>query len=413
MSLRSLATLALTIISVASSSAQTTVFQTAEITGSDTQQLSQFGSSLAVSGNTIVVAAIGSSAGPATVYVYVKPASGWGNMQEVAKLTSSDPRLTAFAYVAISGNTIVANSNFNEIHVFVEPQAGWTDMTETAVLTDPAIGLGPCLCGQVAVDADTIAVGSPIDTFGNIGSIEVYVKPSTGWANSTSPNAILTYTGAADEFQAFHSIAISNGTIVGDGVLDTGSGLAAHIFVFTRPASGWNGTYTEQVILSSSQSYTYFGGGQVAISGNTVVASSPQFQNSDNPPGYVDVWVEPASGWSGFEVTETAVLSDGNTSFLDDFGDSVAISGDKIIVGTPAAIEIKPGAHYRGAAYVYFKPTAGWQTTSKPNARLRNSDGTVNDGFGLAVAASGTTTVVGAPDGPKNQAVGSAYVFVK
>ena len=58
------------------------------------------------------------------------------------------------------------------------------------------------------------------------------------------------------------------------------------------------------------------------------------------------------------------------------------------------------------AAYVFDKPTSGWQTTSAFNAKLTGYDGY---GFAFSVAAQGGTIVAGSI-GNKNSE-GAAYVF--
>ncbi|HEY3975362.1 MAG TPA: FG-GAP repeat protein [Candidatus Sulfotelmatobacter sp.] len=389
--------------------------QIAELTASDEQQFSYLGTSVAVSGNTVVVGAPGTDGQgnfvSGAAYVYVKPSTGWGNMTQVAKLTASDAGGTAgFGLsVAISGKTIVVNSNLPELYVFEEPAGGWTDMTETAILSVSPVGLGPCLCGQLGIDGDTLIVGSPLDAFGNFGSIEVYVKPATGWQNTSQPNATLIQADAQYEEQSFRSVAISGGTVVGEGLVFANNTAENSVFLFTKPANGWNGDYTPQAVLSSTQALNYFGGGTVSISGNTVVAGSNSPNLTNFPPPFVDVWVEPTSGWS--DMTETAQLSDGNTTFADEFGTSTAIVGNRILVGTPAAYAVKAGSAYRGTVFSFTKPANGWKTTTTPNGRLLNSDATNNDGFGSSLAAAGTTTVVGAPYGPTSSYNGRAYVY--
>jgi hypothetical protein len=396
--------------------------QTAELTASDGQAGSYLGTSVAISGDTVVVGAPGvrsiSEVVPGAAYVYVKPSSGWENMTQVAKLTASDNGANdGFGNrVAISGNVIVVNSNLPELYVFVEPAGGWTDMTETAILSAPSVGLAPCLCAGVAIDGDNIVVGSPLDGIGNYGSIEVFTKPAKGgWKSASEPSAVLMEAGALYESQSFDSVAISGKTVVGEGFAQNGTTGQYSVFLFTEPETGWNGDYTPQAVLSSTQPLDYFRAGQVAINatGDTVVAGSPSPNLTFFPAGFVDVWVEPASGWSGVDMTETAQLSDGNTTFADEFGIATAITGNEIIVGTPQAIQIKAGEAYRGAAYVYVKPASGWQTITKYNSVLVSSDWTANDGFGSALVAAGPTTVVTEPYGPKEGDVGSAYVFQK
>lgn len=423
----SLLTMALTLSASAQSSGKSasapplrTIFQTAELTGSDVQALSTLGYSIAVSGNTVAVGAPGGQSaeqGSVTgaVYVYVKPDNGWGNMTQVAKLTASDTSgVNGFgSSVAINGDTIVADSDYPEVYVFTKPAGGWVDMTETAILSMSSIGLGPCLCGPLAIDEDTIAVGSPLDALGNYGTIEVFTKPAAGWTSVSQPSGVLFAAGAQSEDQSFHSIAMSGGTIVGEVLSTSGRAAEYFIYLYTRPAAGWNGDYSQQAVLASTQAGNYFTGGTVSISGNTVVAGSSSPNLTFFPPSFVDVWVEPATGWSGVTMTETAQLSDGTTSYADGFGTSTAIEGDTIVVGTPAAIVIKSGKSYRGAAFVFNKPSGGWQTTSTPNAELRASDSTVNDGFGSSVSMSGDVIAIGAPYGPRGQSAGEAYVFVK
>ena len=53
--------------------------------------------------------------------------------------------------------------------------------------------------------------------------------------------------------------------------------------------------------------------------------------------------------------------------------------------------------HRQGAVYVFVKPTAGWQTTPRYKEELTESNGTTFDQFGLSVAISGDTTLIGSP----------------
>src|SRR5437764_1371181 len=73
----------------------------------------QFGYSVAISGNTLVVGApgttVGSNANQGAAYVFTEPVSGWADMTETAELTASDGAASdAFGFsVSISGHTIV------------------------------------------------------------------------------------------------------------------------------------------------------------------------------------------------------------------------------------------------------------------------------------------------------------------
>jgi hypothetical protein len=117
---------------------------------------------------------------------------------------------------------------------------------------------------------------------------------------------------------------------------------------------------------------------------------------------------------------------------LDDtFGHRVAISGDTMVVGAPGEDSGATGvdgnqaddsAVDSGAAYVFVRSGSGWTQ----QAYLKASNAGAGDGFGISVAISGTTIVVGAysedsqsagsgGDQADNSAPGSgaAYVFTR
>jgi outer membrane protein assembly factor BamB len=100
---------------------------------------------------------------------------------------------------------------------------------------------------------------------------------------------------------------------------------------------------------------------------------------------------------------QTAKLLPDDGAALDQFGWSVAISGDYVIVG--ARFDDDNGAD-SGSAYL-FDATTGAQI-----AKLTPSDGAAGDQFGYAVAVFGEIAIVGAPlnddDGPNS---GAAYLF--
>jgi hypothetical protein len=170
-----------------------------------------FGWSVAINGNTVVV---GNLTG--AVYVYEKPAGGWGNVVQTAELTGSEGGPFGPA-VAISGDTIVVGSDGNggDAYVFVKPSGGWRNMTETALLTGGVSG--DAFGNSVAIDGDTIVVGAQAtEVNGNQyqGVAYVFVKPPTGWASTSAFNAELTSSDGTyyDLFGA--SVGISGQTVV-------------------------------------------------------------------------------------------------------------------------------------------------------------------------------------------------------
>lgn len=95
---------------------------------------------------------------------------------------------------------------------------------------------------------------------------------------------------------------------------------------------------------------------------------------------------------------------------FDNFGTSLAISGDILLAGAPGT-ELK-AAHNGGAAYLFQRQGKEWKET----ARLLPEPPQANSGFGCAVAIDGKTAVVGAryeanPGGGRGS--GAAYVFTQ
>jgi hypothetical protein len=105
-------------ISLPATQAQIAPMQLAELTPTERADGDWFGISVCVSGDTIVVGAFDPNIEQyGSVYVYVKPSGGWSNMTQVAELTSSDNAPGFGTSVAISGNTIIVGaanaSNFD------------------------------------------------------------------------------------------------------------------------------------------------------------------------------------------------------------------------------------------------------------------------------------------------------------
>jgi hypothetical protein len=151
---------------------------------------------------------------------------------------------------------------------------------------------------------------------------------------------------------------------------------------------------TQQATLTASDAATrdYFGAA-VALSGDTAVVGA---FNKYRDQGVAYAFVRGVSEW-----TQQArfVAMDGVAD--DDFGVSVAVSGDTALVGA----DTKDHAH--GAAYVFVRKNGAWA----PEAKLVADDGLSGDYFGAAVSVSGDTAVVGAFNA--DAARGAAYVFVR
>src|SRR5204863_1291779 len=89
----------------------------------------------------------------------------------------------------------------------------------------------------------------------------------------------------------------------------------------------------------------------------------------------------------------------------DQFGWSVVFAGDTAFVGAPNA---SVGANNaQGAVYVFTNSNGTWVQTQK----LTADDGAEGDAFGISIALSGSTALIGAFN--NNNLQGAAYVFTE
>ena len=110
-----------------------------------------------------------------------------------------------------------------------------------------------------------------------------------------------------------------------------------------------------------------------------------------------------------FAMTAKVTAFDGAGDFSQ-FGKSVAISGDTVVVGAPN--DTIANDHFQGSAYVFVRGTNGLWTHQ---AKLFDPNGAANDHMGESVSISGNTAIVGAPDatiGTDNQQ-GAIYVYLR
>ncbi len=229
------------------------VNETAKLTDSDPSGNELFGYNLDIvaDGNTIVVGEDhdsdnGTWAGAA--YIFEKPPGGWVDMTETAKLLASDGEAyDAFgSSAAISGDTVVIGafgdddngSTSGSAYVFERPIGGWVNTTETAKLLacDGAAGdefHRVALCGGIVV------VGAYLHDHngGDSGSAYIFVEPLGGWGSVPSPiyedAELLASDGApGDHFGRF--VACSGDTAMIGAYLDDNEngGDAGSAYVF-------------------------------------------------------------------------------------------------------------------------------------------------------------------------------------
>ncbi len=202
---------------------------------------------------------------------------------------------------------------------------------------------------------------------------------------------LLPNDGATDDGFG-HAVAISGATAIVGAYGDDDNGSASgSVYLFDTIT----GQHVAKLLPNDGAEGDWFGYA-VAISGTTAIVGAHRDGDNDELSGYAYL----------FDATtgqQTAKLLPDDNAQGDWFGYSVAISGTTVIVG---AHKDDDNGFSSGSAYLFDT------TTSQQIAKLLANDGATLDYFGYSVAVSGGTAIVGAPwDMVNDLQSGSAYLF--
>jgi len=340
------------------------------------------------------------------------PARGQCNPQELAKLIASDAAASDFfgISVAMSGDTAVVGASFGDnpggsnagsAYVFIRIGTIWTEQAKL-IASDAAAS--DAFGTSVAVSGDTAVIGAYQDDDGgsSSGSAYVYVRSGGVWTQQ----AKLTAADAAANDYFGYSVAVSGDTAVVGAYLDDrpnpvgADAGAAYVFVRT------GGVWTQQAKLTAASDAAAGDqfGYSVAVSGDTaLVGSIHDTHQGGADAGSAYVFIRAGGVW-----TQQAKLTASDAAAGDLFGCSVAVSGDTGVVGADSDDDAGTST---GSAYVFVRTGGVWTQ----QAKLIASEAAAGDLFGGSVAMSGNTAVVGARGENYAGAIdlGSAYVFVR
>lgn len=404
----------------------TTWSQQAYLKASNTDANDQFGTSVAISGDTVVVGATfeasnatgingnqsdNSAHQAGAAYVFVRNGTTW-SQQAYLKASNTDA-VDEFGFsVAVSGNTVVVGAHY-----------------EASV----ARGVNGDQTDNSACQA---------------GAAYVFVRNGTSWSQQAylkASNTVAKSSCGIVNAQFGSAVAISGDTIVVgalaedsnttgiDGDEDDHSAFGAGAaYIFARNGTTWS----QQAYLKASNTDIFDSfGSAVAVSDNTVLVGAyaessnatgvngDQADNSAPLAGAAYVFVRNGTTWS-----QQAYLKASNTDAGDNFAARLAVAGETAIIGAGGESSSASGvngnqdddsAAQSGAAYVFVRD----QTTWSQQAYLKASNSEAGDAFGT-VALSGDTAIVGAfgeassatgvnGDQTDNTAMlaGAAYVF--
>ena len=250
----------------------------------------------------------------------------------------------------------------------------------------------------VAISGNIVVVGALDDNDVNnfdTGSVYVFRSDENEWLSV----AKLTADDAAEDAHFGRSLAIDGDTIVVGSLLNSEAGEeAGSVYVFQTSDDGVTWTQVAKLTADDGEAYDFFGQA-VAISSNIIVVGSYHDDDAGFNSGSVYVFqdLEQVAKLTADDASGGTNQFQGSNNG-DNFGTSVAIAGDTIVVGSP---EDDNG---QGSAYVFQKKDGSWTQVAK----LIADDASSYYRFGSSVAIDNDTIVVGSPD---HNIGGSAYVF--
>ncbi len=359
------------------------------------------------------------------VYVFVRSGGIW-TQQAYLKASNPDDIDTFGTSVAISGNTIVVgaqgedsnatgvNGNQSDdsvaqagaAYVFVRSGTTWT---QQAYLKSSTAGFNN-FGNSVAIDGNTIAIGAEGEDSASAGingsetgtgapssgAVYVFTRSGTTW----SQQAYIKSSNSQSGDQFGNSVALNNDTLavgaVGEDSAATGiggnqgdnsaSGSGA-VYVFIRSGSTW--TQQAYVKASNSTANSSFGG-SLSLDSNTLAVGTDNASTAY-------VFTRSAGAW-----TQEALLQGANTENGDQFGISVAVHGDTLAVGASGEDSAATGidgdgannsASDSGALYVFTRSGTTWTQRDY----IKASNGEAGDSFGSAIAVNNGTIAGGTP----------------
>lgn len=418
-----------------------------KLTADDAQSGDSLGEFMALEGDTLVISANWEDFGPGdprpnagAVYVFERNLGGINNWGQVAKLTAEDAQSGDHfgSSVSISGNTIVVGAleedggagdplpSAGAAYVFDRNQGGANNWGQTAKLTADDAQSEDYFGWSVAVRGDTVVVGA-IWEDGGIGdplaeSGAAYIfSRDVGGAGNWGQVKKLTSSDAQAEDRLGSSIAIEDDVVVIGALGESGgpgdpTPWAGAAYVYDRNQGGaGNWGEVTKLMASDAQSDDYFGI-SVDLSNDRIIVGAYEEDGGAGDPeenagaAYLFERDQGGPGMWGEVIKLTA--SDPESG--SDFGISVAIQDELIIVGAWWK-DGGPGLSQAGAAYVFGRNQNGpdaWGQIMK----LQSPEEQAGDRFGISVASGSNTLVVGATgeDGGPGEPMpgsGAAYVY--
>jgi hypothetical protein len=386
-----------------------------------------FGTSLAVSGDWMIVGAPyedGSAHAPmgepdeatkdsGAAFLYERTDSSWVQREY---LKAAMPRAGShFGWnVAIDGKrfavSAIHDSNGGSVYVYEIRDGKAVQLT----VLEPEAGHDKALLGRsLALQGNRLAAGAPGDSKGTDqeGTVYIFDYDGSSWQRtdileSTTPG-LFDFLGS--------SIALDGDVVVSGATAKTvaGESIPSGVaYVFERQADGWKQL---DMLSPNPVEESAFFGEAVSVSGKTIAVGG-FFGSVGLTGGAAYVFTRGSDG----HFTQDAAIRPTNTRAGDAFGERVwVLNADALLIGAPQeasggggiATDASGTLDKSGAVYLFSRSSGSWrqQVVIKANMPVAGGE------FGIGLGVSGDTIVAGSPADPDRNGSsmkrGSVYVL--
>lgn len=391
-----------------------------KLMASDAEAGGYFGRSVALSGELALVGANRRTEGTerlGAAYVLGRDVGGTDAWGEIKTLTASDgAAYDDFGYsVDLDGDTAIVGAPRHDAgadqtgaaYVFVRDDGGTDNWGEVQKLVASTAATEDQFGTVVAISGDVAVVGAHRKA-GYRGSAYVFERDAGG-PNAWGEVAELIAPDASVDRYFGNAVDVSGDVIVVGEYRHWLNNLdrPGAAYVFSRDVGGPGNWGLVKMLIRGSSTDAF--GYSVAINdtADTIVIGAPYDDNigAQTITGSADIMERDEGGTDNWGTVTTLYTT--GTSSDDQFGRSVGISGDLVIVG--AFVEYMGSSD--GAIFVYRRDEGGPDAWGQ-DGKLTPSDSDPWNGLGYAVAIQGTTVLAGNHlDSTVGSSSGAAYVF--
>ncbi|MBW1820792.1 MAG: FG-GAP repeat protein [Deltaproteobacteria bacterium] len=321
----------------------------------------------------------------------IDSSKGW--IEEQKLLASDGESWDYFAHsVSISGDYALVGADREEdkgsAYVFKYNGSSWVE-EQKLIASDSEFG--DHFARSVSINDNKVLIGAWSNDE-NKGSAYVFKYNGTSWIEEQN---LIASDGEEDDFFGWSISIDGDNALIGapkddDTHIDSGAA-----YVFNYNGASWN--EKQKLTASDSDEIDNFGL-SVSINNNKALIGAPFDDDNGIESGSAYVFKYDGVNWNQEQKLIALYGSD-----YDWFGLSVSIYSEKALIGVPCDND---NGIESGSAYVFKYDGVNWNQEQK----LTASDGTPYDNFGWSVSMNNDKILIGAPF--YYDYMGAAYLFV-